>query len=648
MDFTEEDVNNFDVLKEKFRSHCEPRKNLTYLRHLFFTRAQAPNELIDAYVTDLKNKAKECEFAQLTESLIRDRIVCGVSNDQIRARLLREPDLDLKKAIDICRASEITKKQIKALHEETEATVNKISKMKFTKISPEKSATSSTVSKKEKCTRCGYSHEPRKCPAFGQICKVCRRKNHFGRMCKTQKQIDKSKYSTKKVHEIGQEDFTELFIGAIEEEQAKNKVKMQINEVNDATAVNKDKWTETLKINKSSISFKLDTGAECNVISYKDFQAVAGNSVSLCKSNCVLVAYSGHKMEPKGKAKLICQFKDNEAEIEFQVLEKDSPAILGRLACTELGLVKRIYKVDCDENTHILKEFDDVFNGLGCIPGSHHIKIDPAVVPVIHPPRRVPIALKDRIKTELNRMESLGVIEKQTEPTDWVNSLVTVVKPNKLRICIDPKDLNRAIKREHFPLKTVEEVVSEMPNANIFSVLDANHGFWQIQLDEESSKLCTFNTPFGRYRFKRLPFGVSSAPEVFQKCIAQRLEDLEGVVNIMDDILVWGENVEQHDARLRRLLERVRSINLKLNREKCKIRMDEIKYIGHVLSGEGLKPDPDKIKAIVEMYEPQDKSALMRFLGVVQYLAKFIPNLSENSAPLRKLLESGVEWHWEF
>lgn len=129
--------------------------------------------------------------------------------------------------------------------------------------------------------------------------------------------------------------------------------------------------------------------------------------------------------------------------------------------------------------------------------------------------------------------------------------------------------MNKAIKREHFPLKTVEEVVSEMPNAKVFSVLDANHGFWQIQLDEASSKLCTFNTPFGRYCLKRLPFGVSSAPEAFQKCIAQRLEDLEGVVNFMDDILVWGENLEEHDQRLRRLLERIRSINLKLNWEKC-------------------------------------------------------------------------------
>lgn len=185
--------------------------------------------------------------------------------------------------------------------------------------------------------------------------------------------------------------------------------------------------------------------------------------------------------------------------------------------------------------------------------------------PVIHPPRRVPVALKGKIVKELQRMEQLGVIIRQHDPTDWVNSMVTVVKPNKIRICIDPQDLNKAIKGEHYPLRTVEEVISCMPKAKVFSVLDANHGFWQIKLDEESSKLCTFNTPVGRYRFLRLPFGVSSASEVFQHTIAQMIEGLDGVVNVIDDLLVWGETVEEHDMRLIQLLKRAKEQNLKLN-----------------------------------------------------------------------------------
>lgn len=122
---------------------------------------------------------------------------------------------------------------------------------------------------------------------------------------------------------------------------------------------------------------------------------------------------------------------------------------------------------------------------------------------------------------------------------------------------------------------------------------------------------------------------------------------MEGVVNIMDDIFIWGADEEQHDKRLRQLLDRIRSINLKLNKNKCKIGMIEILYIGHILSAEGLKPDQEKVRAIVDMPQPHDKATLMRFMGMVQYLSKFIPNLSDVSAPLRKLLEGDVEWHWE-
>ena len=138
---------------------------------------------------------------------------------------------------------------------------------------------------------------------------------------------------------------------------------------------------------------------------------------------------------------------------------------------------------------------------------------------MVHPPRKVPVSLKEKIREELDRMEKAEVVVKQKEPTDWVNSMVAVVKPNKLRICIDPRDLNEAIRREHFPMTTIEDVVADMPQAKVFSVLDATSGYWQVKLNEASSKLCTFNTPFGRYRFTRLPFGIKSAPEVFRTTI---------------------------------------------------------------------------------------------------------------------------------
>ena len=139
-------------------------------------------------------------------------------------------------------------------------------------------------------------------------------------------------------------------------------------------------------------------------------------------------------------------------------------------------------------------------------------------------------------------MEKAAVIYKQEEPTDWVNSMVVVETPNKIRICIDPRDLNKAIKREHYPMKTIEEVVQNMPDAKVFTKLDATSGYWQLKLDEESSKLCTFNTPFGRYRFQRLPFGIVSASEIFQRVMSQMVEDKDGAEDVMDDIVVWGKD----------------------------------------------------------------------------------------------------------
>lgn len=144
-----------------------------------------------------------------------------------------------------------------------------------------------------------------------------------------------------------------------------------------------------------------------------------------------------------------------------------------------------------------------------------------------------------------------------------------------------------------------------------------------------------------------LPFGISSASEVFQRSLAQMIEGLEGVVNIISDLLVWGDTIKQHDERLRKLLERAREYDIKLNKNKCKIRTTEIKYIGHVLTSDGLKPDEEKIRAVVQMPPPQDKQELQRCNGMIQYLAKFIPNLSHVSAPLKKLLETDIEQHWD-
>ena len=160
-----------------------------------------------------------------------------------------------------------------------------------------------------------------------------------------------------------------------------------------------------------------------------------------------------------------------------------------------------------------------------------------------------------RAVTRVNRMEKRGVLQKVDEGTEWVNSMTLTEKPNgKIRVCLDPTDLNRAIIREHSPLPSYEEIVTRLGGSTVFSKLDARDGYWHVPLTEQASYLTTFNTLIGRYRYLRLPFGLKSSNEVFQKRMSQVYERLEGVEVAFDDILVHGATQEEHDQRLRATL----------------------------------------------------------------------------------------------
>ena len=296
----------------------------------------------------------------------------------------------------------------------------------------------------------------------------------------------------------------------------------------------------------------------------------------------------------------------------------------------------------------------DIFTGVGCLEGNYSIQVDDGFRPVVHPPRKVPVPLRDTLKSELDNMVKNGILAKVTEPTSWVSSLVIVKKPNrKIRVCLYPRDLNRPIKRSHYPLPTIEEVATRLSGAKVFSVLDAKCGFWQVKLDEKSSYLTTMNTPFGRYRWLRMPFGINSAPEVWQQRMHDLVEGLTGVEVIADDFLVCGFGdtneaaIANHDQNLKAFLRRARERNLTLNSEKLKLRQSQVPFIGHLLTAEGLKPDPSKVQAIVDYPVPTNLAELRTFLGMVQYLAKFCQHLSTASQPLRQLEKKEVEWHWQ-
>ena len=200
-----------------------------------------------------------------------------------------------------------------------------------------------------------------------------------------------------------------------------------------------------------------------------------------------------------------------------------------------------------------MEMYPKCFNGtVECFEDyTYHITLNPELLPVVHAPRKVPIELKDKLEAELCEMESQNIIARVTKPTDWVNSLVVREKENgRLRLCLDPKDLNKAVKREHHPILTLEEITPNLTGAKHFSKLDARNGYWNIKLDEESSYLTTFNTPFGRFRFLRMPFGLRMSQDIFQFKIDETYRNCHGAIGIADDITVCGMDEKEHDLHL--------------------------------------------------------------------------------------------------
>jgi hypothetical protein len=354
---------------------------------------------------------------------------------------------------------------------------------------------------------------------------------------------------------------------------------------------------------------------------------------------------------------LSLRHKNKVTESVCYIVDSDATPLLSLQASIDLGLIKLTYSVESSklasspvlDKGQVMKEYGDLFKGIGVIPGVSQLHLKPNAVPVINPPRRVPEALRERLKAELQQMERDGIIQKVTQPTDWVNSMVVVEKPKtgKLRICLDPKALNDAIRRPHYPMPTLEDVTSRLTNAKYFSILDITHAYWSIKLDEKSSLLTTFSTVFGRYRWLRLPFGISASSDLFQHKVEEIFEGLTGMTSIVDDILIYGETREEHDANLRNVLERAKNKGIKFNPDKCIIAVQEVPFFGHLITSNGLKPDPSKIEAVTKLGVPQNRTELETLLGMVNYLQKFSPNLAEVTSPMRSLLKKDIEFVWD-
>ena len=432
------------------------------------------------------------------------------------------------------------------------------------------------------------------------------------------------------------------------------------------------------------VAFQVDTAATCNTLPYHLFRQI-GQDSDLRPTSVKLVSYSGETIKPRGKVTLVCQRPECYMLLDFHVVELvNKPALLGLSDSVRLSLLtvddSRVTSVPSrstgvDESLQVdssslqgkrltkeavLRQHPSVFQGVGNLGTPVSFVLDPNVVPVHAPQHRVPVAKRDRVKAKLDEMVRDGKLAKVETPTDWCSNMTVVekVKPDgtlKTRLCLDPSQtVNKAIIIPKFTVPTLQEILPELSaqKHKCFTIMDALDGFTQVQLSEESSYATTMQTPWGRFRWLRLPYGISSAPEEFQRRMQEALDGLSGIGNIADDLLVYGlgttpeEAEDDHDRKLQCLLERAKERNLKLNPSKIQFKLREITFMGHCITEHGVKPDPEKIKAIVEMPAPTDKPSLQRFLGMANYLNAFCPNLSTVIHPLLALTRQDVPFEW--
>ena len=293
----------------------------------------------------------------------------------------------------------------------------------------------------------------------------------------------------------------------------------------------------------------------------------------------------------------------------------------------------------------MIKEFPDQFTGIGRFPGEYIIQLHPNAHPIIHTHRKCPITLHPKVKEHLDKMECMGVITHVDQPMDWVSSITYVQKANgKLHLCLDPHDLNKVICHDHHKTPTVEEVAHEFARSHYFTKLDAHHGYWLIILDQESSLLTTFNSPFGRYCFFHLPFGLICSQDIFQNKMDKILEDCQGHTGIADDITVHGHTKAEHDACLQNLMHVTHKCGLVFNPQKTHVKAPAVNFFGCLYDADGV--DPDKVNAVHALPAPRNFTKLQKLLGMVAYLSTFIPGLFTLTAPLHELLMKDTYFTW--
>jgi transposase InsO family protein len=613
---------SYRELLTKLRSNYARITFASTERIKFFGKRQEAAQSLTHFANHLRDKATTCNFPpDFYEQALITAFVGGLTNDLVRKHLMQRSLETFEETINAAKIMEsvtIEGSQTKS-DSSDDLIINKIN-LRDTQMTK--------LNTKLTCSSCGSSNHLRSTCRFRNVtCHKCKKDGHIAKVCRSSNSSHKNNVNSIYSSTLGQITCDRpiqihLLIEHI-------KVELQVDTGSPVTLINEQVWIEMGRL-------KLDP----------------------CKIN--LNSFTGHSIQLKGQKVVDVVYNDQSYKLTIFVINGSGINILGRDWLDSLRLNTKTLN-DIDSNTSVLSinseikildnlysKFNDIFKEeLGCCKVEAHLHIKPNVIPRFCKPRSLPFAYRQAVENDLNRLIAEGVLE-PVSVSKWAAPVVVVPKPGgKVRICADlSTGVNQALDINQYPLPKPNELFVALNGGNQFSKIDFSDAYLQVKLDDESKQLMVINTHKGLFRYNRLPFGVASAPSIFQQIMDQMLAGLNGTVCYLDDIIITGKNMEDHLYNLHQVFERITEYGFRVNKNKCSFLQDQVEYLGFIVDKHGVHTSPSKTKAIVEMPKPNNLSQLRSFLGMVNHYGKFISKLTERLKPFYQLLKKDIPWTW--
>ena len=628
-------------------------------RRTFRRRIQQPGESFDDFLVSLRELAKTCNFCddRCTQKNIRDQIINGYIEGDTVEDLLAEKDLTLEKTVTKCRAQEAAKRQRAEMAGTGGAAIQAIRRYQ-TPTYRQQNPTYNQVGKT--CQGCGASpHQGgrRQCPAFNATCHTCNKVGHLAQVCRGRRAVRGAEPAARGVYTDPQGDEPPPQIHASRAFEPAPTISIHMSSLN----------------GQSMVKVLPDSGADISVAGRDLLEHLHELPGNLLPSNVTPRAVNGTKMHPLGKIPVTLSLGAHQYTDDVYIYPEVAGTLISWKAAKGLKILPDSYPnppspsppqvaitdvstpdhPTIDHPTGIMSEYPHVFDGnVKTMEGEKfHIALTDDAKPFcVHTPRTIPFAYRDKLQKELQLLQSQGIIEPVTEPTEWCAPIVVAPKKDsdQIRMCVDLSRLNRYVKRERYQSPTPAEAVADIAaeNAKVFTKLDALKGYHQCPLDEESQKLTTFITPFGRFKYLRAPFGISSIAEHYNRRMDEAFAGLGGYRRIVDDAVIYDSNERDHTDHVRQFLQRCMEKKITLNTDKWRFAQASVGFAGFTLSADGYRIDQSITEAISSFPTPASRTDLRSFFGLANQLSASTATVAELLAPLRPLLSTKNDFTW--